>query len=86
MSQQKHLAFFVQSPRSTYRPPWDIYLWENYMLYCIQLWLKMKNFTDAFLGVSAKLGTAAISFIMSRHLSAWNNSAQTGRMLMKLDI
>jgi hypothetical protein len=35
-----------------------------------------------FLGAFAKLREATINFVMS----AWNNSAPTGRILMKLDI
>ena len=38
------------------------------------------------LGAFAKLRKATISSIMSVRPSAWNNSAPTGRILMKLDI
>jgi hypothetical protein len=41
---------------------------------------------DAFLGALAKLREATVSFVMSFYPSAWNNSAPTGRILMKLDI
>ena len=34
----------------------------------------------------AKLRTAPVSFVMSICLSAWNNSASTGRILKKIDI
>ena len=41
----------------------------------------------ALLGMSTKFWKgAAISFIMSVHLSAWNNSAATGWIFMKFDI
>jgi hypothetical protein len=39
-----------------------------------------------FLGVFAKLQRATISFIVSVHPSAWNNSALAGQFLMKFDI
>jgi len=39
-----------------------------------------------FLGAFAKLGKATVSFIMSVCLSAWSNSAPTGRNFMKFDI
>ena len=39
-----------------------------------------------FLGAFAKLRKAAISFVMSVRLSAWNNSAPTGRIFIKFDI
>ena len=38
--------------------------------------------SDAFI----KLRKATLSFVMSVCLSAWKNSAPTGRILMKLDI
>jgi hypothetical protein len=41
---------------------------------------------DSFLVAFAKLRNATISFFMSVCLSAWNNSASTGQILMKLDI
>jgi hypothetical protein len=37
-----------------------------------------------FLGAFAKLQTATISFVMSVHLSARNNSAPTGQILITL--
>ena len=39
-----------------------------------------------FLGAFAKLIKATISFVMFVRPSAWNNSAPTGRILMKFDI
>jgi hypothetical protein len=39
-----------------------------------------------FLGAFAKLRKEAVSLVMSLGPSAWNNSAPTGRILMKLDI
>jgi hypothetical protein len=39
-----------------------------------------------FLGAFAKLRKPTISFIISASQSAWNNSAPTGRILMKIDI
>ena len=38
------------------------------------------------LGAVAKLQKATISFVTSVCLSEWNNSAPTGRIMMKLDI
>jgi hypothetical protein len=38
------------------------------------------------LGAFAKLRKATISFVMSVRLSAWNNSATTGRIFSELDI
>ena len=38
------------------------------------------------LGASAKLRKATVSIVMFFRLSAWNNSAQTGRIFMKFDI
>jgi hypothetical protein len=40
----------------------------------------------SFLGVFAKLRKVTISFVMSFRLSAWNNSAPTGRIFVKFDI
>jgi hypothetical protein len=40
----------------------------------------------SFLGAFAKFRKATISFVMSVCLSAWNNSAPTRQILMKLDI
>ena len=42
--------------------------------------------SSSFLGAFAKLRKATISFIMSVCPYAWNNSAPTGRIFMKLDI
>jgi hypothetical protein len=39
-----------------------------------------------FLGASAKLRKATVSFIVSVHLHAWNNLAPTGLIFMKSDI
>jgi hypothetical protein len=39
-----------------------------------------------FLGVFAKFRKAAIDFVMSVRLSAWNNSAATGHILIKFDM
>jgi hypothetical protein len=43
-----------------------------------------------FLGTFAKFEKVTVSFVMSTqlsvHLSAWNNWAPTGRILMELDI
>jgi len=38
-----------------------------------------------FLGAFAKLRRATVSFVMSV-LSAWNNSAPTGRIFVKFDV
>ena len=40
----------------------------------------------SLLGTFAKFRKATIIFVMSVHLSAWNNSAPTGRMFMKFRI
>ena len=40
----------------------------------------------SFLGTFAKWRNAAISFVMSVRLSAWSNSAPTGRIFVKFDI
>jgi hypothetical protein len=40
----------------------------------------------SFLGAFTKFPKAAISFVMSVRLPAWNNSAPTKRILMKFDI
>ena len=37
------------------------------------------------LGACAKFRNATVSFVMSVGLSAWNNSAPTGRIFMKFD-
>ena len=42
------------------------------------------NFAS-FLGMFAKLRKASISFVLSVCTSAWNNSAATGQIFMKLD-
>jgi hypothetical protein len=43
--------------------------------------------TKPFLGAFAKLRKATISFVVSvHHPPAWNKSAPTGQILMKLDI
>jgi hypothetical protein len=39
-----------------------------------------------FSGAFAKLQKAAVIFVMSPLLSAWNNSAPTGYIFMKFDI
>jgi hypothetical protein len=39
-----------------------------------------------FLGAFVKLWKANVSFVMSARLSAWNNSAPTGRNFIKFDI
>ena len=41
---------------------------------------------QSFLGAFAKFLKETISFVMSVCPSAWNNSAPTGRIFMKLDI
>jgi hypothetical protein len=50
----------------------------------------LRTGTIMFLGVLEKSRKGTISFVMSVrmsvHLSAWNNSAPTGRILMKFDI
>jgi hypothetical protein len=42
--------------------------------------------TGWFVGVFAKLRKGTVSFIMSARLSAWNNSASTGRVSVKFYI
>jgi len=41
--------------------------------------------TAPFLGAFAKLRKATISYVISVRLSAWNNSAPTGRTFKKFD-
>jgi len=45
-----------------------------------------KDVESPFFGAFAKLRKVTISFIMSVRLSAWNNSAPTGRILIKIYI
>jgi hypothetical protein len=40
----------------------------------------------AILDAFTKLRKATVSYVISVRLSAWNSSALTGRILMKLDI
>jgi hypothetical protein len=57
------------------------YCWINFCksyVFCVLL--------EHFLGVFANLRKATISIVMSVRLSAWNNSAPTGRIFMKFDI
>jgi hypothetical protein len=51
-------------------------------------WLIAKNngYGKKFLGVYEKLRKPTIRFAMSVSLSAWNNSAPTGWILIKFDI
>jgi len=44
------------------------------------------DFRNSFLGAFATLRKASMNFVMSVHLSAWNNSALTGRIFVKFDI
>jgi len=46
----------------------------------------MNLIKTAFLGAFAKVRKAAIRFVMSLSLFAWNRSAHTGRVFMKFDI
>ena len=45
-----------------------------------------KSFYGLFLCVCAKLQRLTISFGMSAHLSAWNNSIPSGHKSMRFDI
>ena len=42
--------------------------------------------SDSFLSAFAMLRKATISFVMSVHLAASNNTGPTGQILIKLDI
>jgi hypothetical protein len=42
--------------------------------------------TYLFLGALSKVPRATIRFVLSILLSAWNSSAPTGRIFMKVDI
>jgi hypothetical protein len=46
---------------------------------------KKRMLTATFLGAFAKLRKATISFVISVRLSAWNNSAPTGRIFKKCE-
>ena len=61
----------------------DTDCWEgcSWVLLCLGFLI-----TVNFLGEFAKLRMAIVSFVMSVRPSAWNNSAPTGRILMKFDI
>jgi hypothetical protein len=52
----------------------------------LRLVLRLPQVRISFLGEFRKLRKATISFVMSICPSAWNNSAPTGRIFMKLDI
>jgi len=58
------------------------------LFFCFKLWSVTIVFN--FLGAFTKLQKGAISFVMtvsqSVHLYAWNNSAPTQRIYMKIDI
>jgi len=52
--------------------------------FLIQKWFVQLKHTT-FLGAFAELRKATITFLMPVRLSAWNNSAPTGRIFMKFD-
>ena len=70
--------------------------WYGYLCYRIQLcydWYILcmivtlrSTYTTGMTHLNTKLRKAIISFVMSVNLSAWNNSAPTGRIFMKLYI
>jgi hypothetical protein len=45
----------------------------------------LEDFLFFFLGVFAELRKATISFVMSVHPPAWNNTVPTRRIFMKFD-
>jgi hypothetical protein len=51
-----------------------------------ELTLLIHYFRQCFLGAFAKLRKVTVNFAMSVRPSAWNNSAPTGRIFMKLGI
>jgi hypothetical protein len=70
--------------------PWtaESVLHSNYPLRTERLWHAglLPSRGKRFLGTFAKLRKATISFVMSACLSAWNNSAPTGRIFIKFGI
>jgi len=60
-----------------------VLLWSIGTLQFIRYWLQRLIF---FSGAFAKLRKATRSFVVSVRLSAWNNSAHTGRIFMKFYI
>ena len=51
----------------------------------VTFWSHLSN-TKTVLGAFVRLRKATVSFVVSVRLSAWNNSASTGRIFMKFDI
>ena len=51
----------------------------------VTFWRHISNISTV-LGAFTTLRKATVSFVVSVRLSAWNNSASTGRIFMKFDI
>jgi len=56
------------------------------MQFSLYFSIVFKQFSCLLLGVFAKLRKENIRFVMSGRLSAWNNSAHTGRIFIKFCI
>jgi hypothetical protein len=65
-------------------------LYSEIIAVCSEIHTKHRNSLCGqnveFLGAFENLRKATISFVMSVRLSAWNNSAPTGRIFMKFHI
>ena len=61
----------------------DVFLTEG--IYS-EFWPRHSGCFNWMLGAFAKLRRATVSFVMSVRLSAWNNSASIGRIIMKIEI
>ena len=65
----------------------SVFITETDSVYCsVRKWFVNRTDYVSFLGAFAKLRKATVSFVMHVCPSAWNNSAPTVRVLMKLDI
>ena len=58
----------------------------NQKVNCLSIACCHERYLSLFFGPFAKLRKATISFVMSVRLSAWNNSAPTGRFFVKFYI
>jgi hypothetical protein len=78
----KHKLHVTDHPGSSINTS-DVFLLED--IYS-ESWPGHSGCFNLFLGAFAKLCRATISFVMSVHLSVWNNSAPTRRIFMKIKI
>jgi hypothetical protein len=83
------MVFFLKYAVITVTPHIIILLFFFFTFVLVLILLPIFHFSplssSPFLGAFEKLRKATISF-MSVRLSAWNNSAPTGRILMKPDV